>query len=648
MCSVSIALLITPISLGRTTPTPDIQLNSHERKIELALYSTNMDGSAGPTVDEERVAPSTGLWVDSLIDSVVAAGGANASGTAFQDSEISTYFIEGEGFAQADASLGGSDTGSQATTASHVSMGFTLPIDAVYSFSGSYEVLGSGSANANISMFLVGSASDNSSIFIQETASSDLDPPDSIPFFHTGEFKGGTQITLIFAASAVADTASSAGTAEAAFNFRLDIGDRDLDGLIDAWEIDEGIDVDDDGIVDIALPDADPDHKDLFVEYDYLSGYGPPPGALADVVNAFKNAPAASVNNPDGTKGIDIHFIYGKDTIGDSSTWDDDWASFHGIKTAHYGWPGERALPNWDDYKEARLRSHRYLVFANKNTTSNHSGIAELPGDDCIVYVGAFDITQHPTAFRRKIASTTMHELGHTLNLRHGGGTNTNYKPNYISVMNYSFQLPPQWLIDRVGAWKLDYSRDQLITLDEEHINENNALGANGIPHYAGRMTYWNSTPVTSPAGSILFGRGPVDNNKLDFNYLNGNEADVRLDLNHLNSNWDESPDQTLTGHDDWSNIWYRLSGNAAFGAGTPGVGSEVSPEIDVADLIAIGEAAAPCTGDFNVDNDTNGADLGLLLANWGTSTPLYDLNDDGNVDGADLGLFLAAWGGCV
>jgi hypothetical protein len=48
---------------------------------------------------------------------------------------------------------------------------------------------------------------------------------------------------------------------------------------------------------------------------------------------------------------------------------------------------------------------------------------------------------------------------------------------------------------------------------------------------------------------------------------------------------------------------------------------------------------------DFNV----NGADLGILLSQWGPNTPLTesDLNGDGIVSGADLGLLLANWGPC-
>jgi hypothetical protein len=40
------------------------------------------------------------------------------------------------------------------------------------------------------------------------------------------------------------------------------------------------------------------------------------------------------------------------------------------------------------------------------------------------------------------------------------------------------------------------------------------------------------------------------------------------------------------------------------------------------------------------------GADLGLLLGNWGFSGT-GDLNNDGVVTGADLGLLLGVWGPC-
>ncbi len=55
-----------------------------------------------------------------------------------------------------------------------------------------------------------------------------------------------------------------------------------------------------------------------------------------------------------------------------------------------------------------------------------------------------------------------------------------------------------------------------------------------------------------------------------------------------------------------------------------------------------------PCPEDLNDDGNVNGADLGLLLADWGGRRSIADLDQSGTVDGADLGLLLAAWGRCL
>lgn len=52
------------------------------------------------------------------------------------------------------------------------------------------------------------------------------------------------------------------------------------------------------------------------------------------------------------------------------------------------------------------------------------------------------------------------------------------------------------------------------------------------------------------------------------------------------------------------------------------------------------------CPADLNGSGTVDGADLGLLLANWG-GTGTGDLDASGTVDGADLGALLAAWGAC-
>ncbi|HMN97702.1 MAG TPA: di-heme oxidoredictase family protein [Phycisphaerales bacterium] len=55
----------------------------------------------------------------------------------------------------------------------------------------------------------------------------------------------------------------------------------------------------------------------------------------------------------------------------------------------------------------------------------------------------------------------------------------------------------------------------------------------------------------------------------------------------------------------------------------------------------------ATCPGDINGDGLVGAADLGALLAAWGSAEPLADLDGDGVVDAVDLGVLLAAWGAC-
>ncbi|MCA9286591.1 MAG: hypothetical protein KDA22_15305 [Phycisphaerales bacterium] len=69
---------------------------------------------------------------------------------------------------------------------------------------------------------------------------------------------------------------------------------------------------------------------------------------------------------------------------------------------------------------------------------------------------------------------------------------------------------------------------------------------------------------------------------------------------------------------------------------------------IGLVSALATAGDPCPCLGDFNHDGDVNGADLGLLLGQWGPGADQADLNGDQQVDGADLGLLLALWGPCA
>lgn len=58
-----------------------------------------------------------------------------------------------------------------------------------------------------------------------------------------------------------------------------------------------------------------------------------------------------------------------------------------------------------------------------------------------------------------------------------------------------------------------------------------------------------------------------------------------------------------------------------------------------------IGCQTVGVTGDLNGDGVVDTADLGVLIANFGTSDPTSDINNDGIVDTADLGVLIANFG---
>jgi hypothetical protein len=154
-----------------------------------------------------------------------------------------------------------------------------------------------------------------------------------------------------------------------------------------------------------------------------------------------------------------------------------------------------------------------------------NSGIADFPGGDLMMALGGFvDVrtingVQTPTYNASTVtqASTLMHEIGHTVYLGHGGwggqghqpGADPplpNCRPNYLSVMNYLFQLPGLVRLD--GSSAIDYERSSYGPLDENNLKENVGLALlSGTRMY---RTRWNAfrydTTALNPApplGSI-------------------------------------------------------------------------------------------------------------------------------------------------
>jgi hypothetical protein len=263
--------------------------------------------------------------------------------------------------------------------------------------------------------------------------------------------------------------------------------DSDGDGLLDSWE-EHGLTVNGE-FVDLPAMGADPDHKDIFVEIDHMDAtnslvpLAPVPDAMADVEKAFADAP---VENPDGTTGINLHIDYGQDapiSYGSSKTFgamsqadtlptesplgtfgadDYDWSDFNAIKAQHFD--------------QAREGVFHYALFGLV-LPGDIEGIATLPGDDLAFGWGSVpNDGVSPTVTQ---AGTFMHELGHNLGLDHGGDSPVNYKPNYLSVMNYFFTNG-----DEGAGFKLDYSRSVLPPLDENSLDESKGIGTTDSTAY--------------------------------------------------------------------------------------------------------------------------------------------------------------------
>jgi hypothetical protein len=198
------------------------------------------------------------------------------------------------------------------------------------------------------------------------------------------------------------------------------------------------------------------DKRDIFVEIDYHQAHYPNRDALVDVQKAFLEKYNIRLHIQ-----VDEQAIYDNSYNSatrfpgsDSST---EWG-FHQIKAKHFGTALERSI-NWVDANNAPLDGWKgksqvfhYTLFAKRLYGSlSTSGIAEINGNDLMITLGAFT---NGVGSRDEQAGTFMHELGHNLNLNHGGNSPKNCIPHYFSVMNYAYQFST---LD--GQRPLEYSR---------------------------------------------------------------------------------------------------------------------------------------------------------------------------------------------
>lgn len=320
------------------------------------------------------------------------------------------------------------------------------------------------------------------------------------------------------------------------------MGDDDNDGLFNTWEID-GVDINEDGTIDLVLPEADPQHKDIFVEIDYMELHFPNMAALQDVKYAFANAP---ISNPDGDEGINLHIFVDEEIPHTNEVDSDDLIDY---KDNNQGNGIERANPNQEHILNARERTFHYVIYGHMQPGTTSSGESPWkPGMEFMVTLGALKwgvdpSNGHNIGSRDQQAGTFMHELGHNLGLGHGGWNEINCKSNYFSVMNYLFQMS-----SLIGNRPLDYSRSALAELNENELNEFDGIDQSVPPSL---RTVYGPSPIQFTIAGI-----GVDWDRSKF----VDNPNTNADINNIEiEDCGVSPGDTLEGYNDWDIIEYYL-----------------------------------------------------------------------------------------
>ena len=216
----------------------------------------------------------------------------------------------------------------------------------------------------------------------------------------------------------------------------------------------------------------------------------------------------------------------------------------------------QRSHINSQNILAAKDKVYKYNLFIHTFNDKLNSGVArDIPGMDFVVSLGgnnwAFnkDI-KHNTGTLTDQATTLLHELGHTINLHHGGGDDINDKPDYISRMNYQFQLHP--IISNVP---LDYSRCTLNNLNENSLNETRGLNIS-CPEGLRSFMYAQCPNMLNPVGITV----PIETGgPVNWNY-DGDITDIKVKKNincDVNQVTKSSLHNILQPYDDWSNVIY-------------------------------------------------------------------------------------------
>lgn len=232
-----------------------------------------------------------------------------------------------------------------------------------------------------------------------------------------------------------------------------DLRDTDGDGIPDGWEVlgrewqsPTG------STIYVPLPHfgADPRHKDLFVEVDYrrltkaendaAEARHMPAAVARDFARIYGDDETTHpllrayhgrlLNNPDLQPGIRVHLDTGlePETDADSAIYG-NWGGYNAIDALRNpssgNWEGQAPGALW----KTKMHPSRYGIF--KYGPGHWDG-----GGQCGAGVAC--------GYNMRDSGNTTHEMGHSFGLSHSGvgqaeTIGANCKPNYPSLMNYSY-----------------------------------------------------------------------------------------------------------------------------------------------------------------------------------------------------------------
>ncbi|MDP2207278.1 MAG: T9SS type A sorting domain-containing protein [Bacteroidota bacterium] len=448
-----------------------------------------------------------------------------------------------------------------------------------------------------------------------------------------------TLLLIVGSENYITATATDAEGNTSEFSQALCLLDSDGDGIMDSWEMSGwGIDVNSDGIIDQDLNamGASPYYKDIFVEVDAMTGMAPHDSSLQKVADAFAAA---------GNGGIYLHVTKSDIDIFPIPWLINWWEGFHDVKSAYFGTQAERTSPNARFILEAKKLVYRYCIFASQHTTDSWSGRAEdnfrQGCDDFMVTLGGW--TPSGGSEDQK-AGTFMHELGHTLGLRHGGGDGKQYKPNYISIMNYTWQMP----FSRGLPWRLDYSREALPTLNETNLDEFAGLNVPVGSLYDDII----AVPYSGPGHGLMYAKlkpnTPVDwdsSGTIDTLFV------ISADIN-IFADTSRSPGELLVSQDDWSQLVYSFRNSPDFSDASRSnlrQGLDEMKELDFETFQFLNNLPPPKpSGEFVMDGvlDTSAVPIasnaGINLYARYKSGQLYVATNSAQSQGADMFIFIS------